>query len=176
MRTFVLILAAVVLFGATAYSQATVLKYRVPLVLNEIDTVAGTESGGLGNGKCGWIFVGDDYVYAALTAQDSVNVQWAIDYADSAWGPQTGGSAKVTGFKTITAVAASDSMCTAVTAEWADHFGLLTRELRSPVTDVIPGAKWIRFRVKVPNVSSKMAASAADATVTLKVTRLARPK
>lgn len=166
MRTTILVLALLMLAGV-GYGQ-TVYKYRVPLVQAEIDTVPGTDASG-GSGKAAWLYVGDSYVSATLTSQDSVNVQWAIDYADSGWSSASMSSNKNVGFKTVTYAASTDSMCTAVTAEWPTHHGILKRQLRSVNTDVIPGGAYIRFRITVPDVADVMAGVASDATVTLRV-------
>lgn len=175
MRTLLLVLVALLLLGTSdMLAQGSSTLYRVPLVANANDTIPGTQSGGVGAGAAGWIYVGDDYVSASLTSQDSVNVAWYIDYADTGYVSASTSSAKTIGHFTVVRTAAADSMCTAVTATWATHHGLLSKVLRGPSEDNIPGASWIRFRLVCASTASKFAAAAADATVSLRVHRIPR--
>lgn len=174
MKKLFAVLVMLVLVAGFANSQVVVSDrlYRVPLVLNETDTIPGTHSGGAGAGFVGWINVGSYDVEYSMTCQDSMNAYVAIDYADTGFASETAANGKDVGFKTFTRPAAEDSLV-AITNVAAPK-AMISRTIRSQIVDNIPGARWIRFRVTVPNTASKLAATAAGATVSLRVRTIKR--
>lgn len=170
MRTLMLFVALLFLVGmanvASAQPGLQATKYMVGLVINEIDTIPGTEAGGLGAGKTGWIYVGMKDVSYSIVSIDSTHYTTVVDYADSGWSPGTATSALTTGFKSYTITTVTDSVANFANA--ANPKNLTSRVLRQKgYVDNIPGGRYIRFRVEAPNVASKLAAAAADRTLRL---------
>lgn len=163
----VLLVAPVLVFGQVAQDQ----KFFVPLVLNETDTVPGTQTGGAGNGGAGWLYVGDLDVVYSVTSVDSTHFTVVIDYADTGYSASSGRSAYSVGYKSYTVTTVTDSI--ANFADEAAPMNFTSRVVRHKgYVDNIPGGQWIRFRLFGVNVADKFAATAAGRTVRLDVRTL----
>jgi hypothetical protein len=172
MKKLFVVLAALLVMVTLGSGQMLVKEtvYRVPVVVAETDTVPGTEVGGIGASGTGWLYVGNNMVKYSITGYDSAHFKTYVDYADSGWAPAANRSAGATGFMTIgtintavldtrgagplypgTAVLAPfNYTCTDSVIYCPDvanptwNYG---RVLRGPVWDLMPGGKWIRFRI-----------------------------
>lgn len=120
--------------------QKSYVYYISKITKNTHDTIPGNEVGGTGHGKVGWLFVDNDNVDMIVTAQDSVNIYWTVEYCDSGYVGATGTSAYDVGHKTVTRTVAADTLYTKTTGA----LGKVLRD-RNAGTDVIPGARWIRL-------------------------------
>jgi hypothetical protein len=172
MRTFICFLA-VLLFVSLGNAQVIQdHKFLVPLVNSEVDTIPGTQTGGIGNGGAGWLFVGMDDVYYTLTCVDSVQAVITFDYADSGYASASGSSAKSVGFKAATRTVGEDSLI--AVADEANPKAMVSNCLRSKQggIDKIKGAQYIRAIITAN--SSKNAGLAADRTVRLHIIRIKR--
>lgn len=189
MRKLFGVLVALALFSMAAVGQTTSFTYYVPLTaVNTTDTIPGTHSAGA-NGKAGWLKVNDDYVSVAFVALDSTLCRVVIDYADSAYEWGTGRSARSVPFRTLP-TAVTDGYWPGTTnlafASWTAVDSLAnianeanpqmyrSRVLRDESVDFMPGGKWIRFRVFVPNTADKLAATTSDQQLRIVVNQ--RPK
>lgn len=188
MRTLAFVVAALVLLTGMSMAQPKITTYLIPYVQNETDTIPGTHSGGLGAGKTGWHFVGDDYVQYSIHSRDSCLVRVFVDYSDTGWASATGSSAKSVGFTTLPTATtglvpgtllttfashtAADSLV--AIADVANPMAFHGNYLRSPAIDYMPGGRYIRWRVFGVNTSEKHAAAAADRVLTLRVTQWPR--
>ena len=174
MRTFVVFLALVFAFSAASAQLVTNSFFRVPLVVSEVDTIPGTESGGVGNGGAGWFYVGTDDVEYSLTSQDSMGcLVVTFDYADSAYASASGSSAKVVGFKSATRTVNEDSVSAPANVANPKQFISNVLRCRDSGTDKIKGARWIRCIITAD--ANQTAGAAADRTVTLILRRLHYP-
>lgn len=172
MKNIILALVALLLVTGLTYAQPNLersVKYMVPLVQNETDTIPGTESGGLGNGKVGWMRVDGDDVYLTYSAVDSVQVNLYVDYADSGYSPGTGTSSYAIPFGTV-AVAAGDTLNSAAAAS---KMGIVVRTIRNPITNSIGGARYVRFRAFALN-NANFAGLASDRVIRVTVLRIKR--
>ena len=168
MKYFGLFLA-VVLFAATAFSQTGIVDrfYYVPLAQNVTDTIPGTQTGGGGNGACGWLYIGMDNLEYSAWAVDSVNFTISIDYSDTGVSPGSGSSANSTvPYLTATRTVGEDS----IDNSSAGAPTIVTNVVRDRAAGVnkIEGGKWVRFRVVGIN-AAKFAAVAADRTIRLRI-------
>lgn len=183
MRVF--FLSALMLAAALVAAQPLTTTYHIPFTQAEVDTIPGTESGGLGAGKTGWFYVGDDYLSYHITAFDSCVVTTVIDYSDTGYVPATGSSAKSVGFITIptattgfwpgtlltpfASFTAADSL--AALANTANPKAASGKVLRSAKVDLIPGARWVRWRMTALDADTVHAAAANDRILRMHITR-----
>ena len=168
---FVVILLSV--FGLTslyAQGEEVVAKYYVPLATTAVDTVPGTQTGGIGAAGAGWLYVGmaTDIVYS-LVAVDSSNFTCHVDYTDTGYVSAAGTSARVVGLSTyaVNPGGSTDSVYSLASggANPMDFESTVLRQTGG--TDNIPGGRWIRFRLT--RISG--AAAVADNTIRLSVYR-----
>jgi len=170
----ILIFVALVFLVSMSNAQQVIQDrfYRVPLLLNETDTVPGTQNGGAGAGGTGWLYVGPYDVEYTLTCQDSMNATIVFDYADTGYASTTGSSAKLVGHIAATRTVNEDSLV-AIT-DVANPAAMVSNVLRNRQgsVDKIKGASFIRARILGVNVASKLAGSVAGKTVSLRIRTL----
>lgn len=157
-------LAAGLALGQVSQNQ----KFYVPLTASETDTIPGTQSGGVGAGGAGWLYVGDADVVYSITSVDSVWYTTDVDYADSGYSSAAGTSAYTVGFKTYTSEYTTCTDTTLAPVNSANPKILISRVLREKgYCDYIPGARWIRIRIIA--AATKQAGLAAGRVVRLNV-------
>lgn len=171
MKNVIFALVALLLVVSLSEAQTVSMnKYYIYVsAKNTIDTIPGHQVGASGAGYAGWLYVGNDDVYATYWALDSTQSAFTIDYADSGVSSGLGSSSRVIPFATITA-AAGDTL---FTADATGDIGLVKRTIRDQVTNNIGGARWIRFRVANLNADN-FAAAAGDRVLRLTVIRKVR--
>lgn len=190
MKILLAVLMAIALLSGVAVGQTSYTYYAPLSAVNTTDTIPGTHSLG-GAGKAGWHYIGDDFVSVSFRAVDSTLCRVQIDYSDTGYVSATGSSAKSVPFRTIpTAVTdgywpgtatlafaswtAIDSL--ANIADAANPSMFRSRVLRDENFDFLPGGKYIRFRVFVPNEASKIAAAASDQQLRITINTSPRPR
>lgn len=171
MKKLLFVLVALILVVGLANAQTITREYyfRVPTVQNETDTIPGTQTGGIGAGGAGWLFIGTDDVEYSLMSQDSSLLTITFDYADSGYASATGSSAKSIGFKTRTRVIGEDSLSGAA-AGGANPKTMISAILRArgAATTGLEGARYIRARILGVNTAVH-AGAASGRTVSLRI-------
>jgi hypothetical protein len=111
-------------------------------------------------GYTGWIYVGNANVNATLTALDSVNLEWSVDWADSGSGVEAG-NAKVYAHMSRAHAVGEDTVYskTALTTGNSAMYSKTYRDHAAGI-NLIPGGKWVRFIVHATNTDEQALAAA----------------
>jgi hypothetical protein len=150
MKSFIVVLVALLLVSSLAYTQPRIdlpgfISRADVIVKNTSDTIPSTAAG-----AAGWYFVGNDNVSIGLTALDSVNIHFKIEYADSGYGAATGSSAKSVGHVSRARVVGEDTLYT----KTVGFYGKTIRDARAAI-NLIPGGRYFRVIVTATNTDEQ---------------------